>query len=78
MEEQAKARKEEVRLMIVVLGLEGVGKSALVIRFVADYFNDEDYDPSIEDSYLRKISFEDLFFASTFWTPPLAEITAVC
>ncbi|RKP37154.1 ras family-domain-containing protein [Dimargaris cristalligena] len=37
---------------IVILGAGGVGKSALTIRFVRSYFIEE-YDPTIEDSYLK-------------------------
>jgi len=39
---------------IVVLGLGGVGKSALTVRFVQGVFI-EQYDPTIEDSYRKQL-----------------------
>eukprot|EP01083_Nonionella_stella_P208418 756365_1 len=42
---------------IVVLGAGGVGKSALVIRFITDQFLEE-YDPTIEDSYHKQLSID--------------------
>jgi len=39
---------------IVVLGLGGVGKSALTVRFVQGIFI-EQYDPTIEDSYRKQV-----------------------
>jgi len=39
---------------IVVLGSGGVGKSALVIRYVTQNFVDE-YDPTIEDCYKKNV-----------------------
>eukprot|EP01083_Nonionella_stella_P128954 390903_1 len=42
---------------IVVLGAGGVGKSALVIRFITDQFLEE-YDPTIEDSYSKQLSID--------------------
>jgi small GTP-binding protein len=41
----------------VVLGAGGVGKSALVIRYITDNFI-EDYDPTIEDSYRKNYSID--------------------
>eukprot|EP01084_Bolivina_argentea_P204747 349709_1 len=45
----------------VMYGDGGVGKSALTIRFVTDNFLDE-YDPTIEDSYRKKICIGDKAF----------------
>jgi small GTP-binding protein len=42
------------RLKIVVLGEGGVGKSSLTLRFIVDKFI-EDYDPTIEDHYIKKV-----------------------
>jgi len=44
---------------LVVLGGGGVGKSALTIRLVTDNFLDE-YDPTIEDSYRKQVTIDDL------------------
>ncbi|CAI4232853.1 unnamed protein product [Auanema sp. JU1783] len=40
-------------LRIVVVGGGGVGKSALTIQFIQQYFV-QDYDPTIEDSYTKQ------------------------
>ena len=37
---------------LVVIGVGGVGKSALTIQFVQKMFV-QDYDPTIEDSYIQ-------------------------
>jgi len=42
---------------LVVVGGGGVGKSALTIQFIQSHFVDE-YDPTIEDSYFKKYTFE--------------------
>lgn len=39
---------------IVVLGAGGVGKSAITVQYVQDIFI-ESYDPTIEDSYCKKV-----------------------
>jgi len=43
---------------LVVLGSEGVGKSALVIQLIQQHFI-EDYDPTIEDSYRKRVTIDD-------------------
>ncbi|VDM18547.1 unnamed protein product [Hydatigera taeniaeformis] len=48
-----KARR---KFTIVVLGSGGVGKSALVVKFVCGKFVDK-YDPTIEDFYQKEVSF---------------------
>jgi len=44
---------------IVVVGLGGVGKSALTIQFIQSYFV-TDYDPTIEDSYTKQCVIDDI------------------
>ena len=39
---------------IVVVGGGGVGKSAITIQFIQNYFINE-YDPTIEDSYRKQV-----------------------
>lgn len=41
-----------------VLGSGGVGKSALTLRFVRDYFA-KDWDPTIEDAYRKSITVDE-------------------
>lgn len=41
-----------------VLGSGGVGKSALTLRFVRDYFV-RDWDPTIEDAYRKAITVDE-------------------
>eukprot|EP00727_Mastigamoeba_balamuthi_P014075 m51a1_g9290 putative ras gtpase (211) ;mRNA; r:21506-22223 len=43
---------------IVVMGSGGVGKSALTVQFVQNYFVKE-YDPTIEDSYRKQVVIDD-------------------
>ena len=52
----AQGNRDEYR--VVVLGSGGVGKSALTIRFTQGQFQ-EDYDPTIEDSYRRQVLIDD-------------------
>jgi len=42
---------------IVVLGSGGVGKSALTVQYVLNYFV-EKYDPTIEDSYRKQVDYD--------------------
>ncbi|XP_064623154.1 circularly permutated Ras protein 1-like [Lineus longissimus] len=44
---------------LAVLGSGGVGKSSLTCRFVCDEFC-ENYDPTIEDSYRKRVVVEDI------------------
>lgn len=43
-----------VEYKIVVVGDGGVGKSALTIQYIQNHFF-EDYDPTIEDSYCKRV-----------------------
>lgn len=43
---------------LVVVGGGGVGKSALTIQFIQSYFV-TDYDPTIEDSYMKQCIIDD-------------------
>lgn len=45
-------------LKLVVLGSGGVGKSAITIQFVQQYFI-IDYDPTIADSYMKQCFIDD-------------------
>eukprot|EP00456_Euglypha_rotunda_P017117 TRINITY_DN1580_c0_g1_i15.p1 TRINITY_DN1580_c0_g1~~TRINITY_DN1580_c0_g1_i15.p1 ORF type:complete len:179 (-),score=36.95 TRINITY_DN1580_c0_g1_i15:10-546(-) len=47
-----------IEIKLVVLGGGGVGKSALVSRFVTDNFLEE-YDPTIEDNYRKQVMVDD-------------------
>ena len=49
---------EECKL--VVFGEGGVGKSALTFQLVRNIFV-QDYDPTIEDSYRKQVSFIDFY-----------------
>jgi len=44
---------------IVVLGAGGVGKSALTVQYVLNYFVAK-YDPTIEDSYRKQVDYDGL------------------
>jgi len=48
-------RRDNADCNIGLFGSGGVGKSALTLRFISDEFPYE-YDPTIEDSYLRSIT----------------------
>ena len=47
---------EPTKFKMVVVGAGGVGKSALTIQLIQNHFV-EDYDPTIEDSYIKQVSF---------------------
>ncbi|CAF0980132.1 unnamed protein product [Adineta ricciae] len=48
-----KKGKDKPTYKIIVLGCGGVGKSAITIQFVKSFFF-SDYDPTIEDSYVKQ------------------------
>ncbi|CAM4920913.1 unnamed protein product [Rotaria socialis] len=48
-----KKTKDKPTYKIIVLGSGGVGKSAITIQFVKSFFF-SDYDPTIEDSYVKQ------------------------
>ncbi len=48
----------ETEYKLVVLGRGGVGKSCLTMRFVSNQFLEE-YDPTIEDSYRKRVCIDD-------------------
>ena len=43
---------------LIIIGSEGVGKSALTIRFIQNHFS-EGYDPTIEDSFRKQVTIDD-------------------
>ena len=43
---------------LIIIGTEGVGKSALTIQLIQNHFVDE-YDPTIEDSYRKQVTIDD-------------------
>jgi len=45
---------EPTKFKMVVVGAGGVGKSALTIQLIQNHFV-EDYDPTIEDSYIKQV-----------------------
>eukprot|EP01115_Flamella_aegyptia_P014573 TRINITY_DN836_c2_g1_i1.p1 TRINITY_DN836_c2_g1~~TRINITY_DN836_c2_g1_i1.p1 ORF type:complete len:193 (+),score=52.81 TRINITY_DN836_c2_g1_i1:74-652(+) len=49
---------DEKQFKIVVVGGGGVGKSALTIQLVQNYFVDE-YDPTVEDSYRKQCTVDN-------------------
>jgi small GTP-binding protein len=51
---------------LVMLGIGGVGKSALTIQFVQDKFI-KDYDPTIEDSYRKQVVVDGKVVMITIW-----------
>eukprot|EP01080_Neovahlkampfia_damariscottae_P011875 gene11875-5202_t len=54
----AKTIPERINLKIVILGDEGVGKSAFVIQFIQGNFVPS-YDPTIEDSYRKRVQIDE-------------------
>jgi len=49
----------EPRIQLTVMGPGGVGKSCLVLRYVMNHYV-EDYDPTIEDSYRKSVSVDNV------------------
>jgi len=43
---------------IIVIGAGGVGKSAITVQFIQNYFI-TDYDPTIEDSYRKQVKIDN-------------------
>lgn len=56
--EGGKAANQE-QISVSVLGTGGVGKSAITLRFVRDFFV-EDWDPTIEDAYRKTVDVDDI------------------
>jgi len=54
-----KAAPSTETLHIAVLGAGSVGKSALTLRFVRDFFI-KDWDPTIEDAYRKTVAVDDI------------------
>jgi len=50
--------KSQETLYVSVLGTGGVGKSALTLRFVRDFFV-QDWDPTIEDAYRKPVDVDN-------------------
>ncbi len=48
------SKNEKIMVPIYIIGMGGVGKSSITLRFVNDMFL-ETYDPTIEDSYQKSI-----------------------
>jgi len=57
---------------ISVLGTGGVGKSALTLRFVRDFFV-KDWDPTIEDAYRKTVEVDEKAYVEA---PPPHRLTA--
>ncbi len=51
------AGKEEI-IRVAVFGAGGVGKSALTLRYVRDFFV-KGWDPTIEDAYMKTVEMDD-------------------
>mmetsp|Transcript_7493 Transcript_7493/g.12032 ORF Transcript_7493/g.12032 Transcript_7493/m.12032 type:complete len:279 (-) Transcript_7493:348-1184(-) len=52
------ATKGQETMFVSVLGAGGVGKSALTLRFVRDFFV-QDWDPTIEDAYRKTVNVDN-------------------
>jgi len=64
---QEQEEEAEGKLMhVVMLGMGGVGKSALVIQFVQDKFI-KVYDPTIEDSYRKQVVVDNKVCMLNIW-----------
>lgn len=46
---------------IVLMGKDGVGKTAIAIRFLQDAFINK-YDPTIEDSYRKNVQIDGVHY----------------
>lgn len=57
-DEDATAKSNEQEINISVLGAGGVGKSALTLRFVREFFV-QDWEPTIEDAYRKVVDVDD-------------------
>lgn len=55
---QKKACSAKNVFKLVVVGLNGVGKSCLVIRLISSKFV-EDHPPDIEDSYRKRLTIDE-------------------
>ena len=44
---------------MIILGAGGVGKSSVTLRFVSNQFV-TDYDPTIEDSYMKEVVVDNI------------------
>ena len=51
-------RDKEIFIKAACCGYGGVGKSAIVIKYVTGHYVDE-YDPTIEDSYRKQVKYAD-------------------
>jgi len=52
-------KPEEMSIRLAVLGAGGVGKSALTLRYVRDFFV-TDWDPTIEDAYRTTVEVDNI------------------
>jgi len=57
--EDTGGKTEEMSIKLAVLGAGGVGKSALTLRYVRDFFV-TDWDPTIEDAYRTTVEVDDV------------------
>lgn len=57
--EEENTAAEEMSIRLAVLGAGGVGKSALTLRYVRDFFV-TDWDPTIEDAYRTTVEVDNV------------------